>query len=110
MFGIGVFQTFIKKGEKFMKIKRTGILFTVIAMVAAILVLLPTVILPAIAADNTVVYANNTFDSFTNNKVLTQDNVNFFVQMPSTAVAKTYVRRYIRVQPFRADPLRYTAA
>ena len=73
-----------------MKIKRSGIFFTLIALVATVLVLLPTAILPAMAAGTTVEYANNHFNSLTTGVALTKDDANFFNTMPSTARAVQY--------------------
>ena len=74
-----------------MKNKKTSALQAVIAAIIVLLVLIPSVIIGAVAADPTVEYVNNTFDSFAANASLKKDNVNFFYDMPSTAIAKEYV-------------------
>ena len=83
-----------------MKIKRWSVLLGALMMVVSVLVLLSTIILPAMAVDTTVEYANNDFNSLPLDTKLTLDGVNFFVDMPSTARAKEYAtnNRAIEVQ------------
>ena len=73
-----------------MKIKRWSVLLGALMTVVSVLVLLSTIILPAMAANTTVVYANNHFNSLTTGTALTKDDANFFATMPSMARAVQY--------------------
>lgn len=68
-----------------MKIKKSGVLFSALALIVVVLALLPTVILPAMAQSTVTKYADNTFDDLTVGTSITKDNSHFYVHVPSLA-------------------------
>ena len=75
-----------------MNIKRSGVLVALVALIGAIVIMLPTLIFPAIANDTVVTYANNTFDSLTSGAAISNDGTNFYTAVPSLAKVKMYKR------------------
>ena len=84
-----------------MKIKRTAIIVALLAAVMALLVLIPTMILPTLAAD--VTYANNTFESMTLGTL--SKSANYGTTAPSLAkVVNVDGNRVIRLDTVPANP------